>query len=150
MTAAGAPHLFSLRVYYEDTDFSGVVYHASYLRFLERGRTEFIRSLGIDQAALYRETGFSFVVRRMEIDWLKPARMDDEVVVTTEPLALKGASMLLRQAVTRDADGLVEARVLVAGVSGGRAARLPGDLRARLAAFAPAGNEGAGFEFPRG
>jgi acyl-CoA thioester hydrolase len=140
MTAAGAPHLFPLRVYYEDTDFSGVVYHASYLRFMERGRTEFIRSLGVDQAALYRETGFSFVVRRMEIDWLKPARMDDEVVVVTLPLALKGASMLLRQEVRRGDDTLVAAQVLVAGVAGGRAARLPPALRERLAAFAPAGN----------
>lgn len=134
------PHLFPLRVYYEDTDFSGVVYHASYLRFLERGRTEFIRSLGVDQAALHRETGFSFVVRRMEIDWLRPARMDDEVVVATLPLALKGASMLLRQEVRRGAETLVAAQVLVAGVTGGRPARLPAALRDRLAAFAPAGN----------
>jgi acyl-CoA thioester hydrolase len=134
------PHVFPLRVYYEDTDFSGVVYHASYLRFLERGRTEFIRSLGVDQAALHRETGFSFVVRRMEIDWLRPALMDDEVVVATLPLALKGASMLLRQEVRRGAETLLAAQVLVAGVTGGKPARLPAALRERLASLAPARN----------
>ena len=134
------PHLLSLRVYYEDTDFSGVVYHASYLRFLERGRTEYIRSLGVDQAALHRETGFSFVVRRMEIDWLRPARMDDEVVVATLPLALKGASMLLRQEVRRGTETLLAAQVLVAGVTGGKPARLPAGLREKLASLAPARN----------
>lgn len=138
-----ADHAISIRVYYEDTDFSGVVYHASYLRYLERGRTEFIRSLGIDQAQVFRDTGFSFVVRRMVIDWLRPARMDDVVSVETAPVALKGASMQLAQRVVRGGDVLVAAEVLVAGVSGGRAARLPAALRERLVAFAPAATGGA-------
>lgn len=133
------PHRLPVRVYYEDTDFSGVVYHASYLRFLERGRTEFIRAVGVDQAALYRDEGFSFVVRRMEIEWLKPARMDDEVTVVTAPLALRGASMLLEQEILRGDERLATAQVLVAGVCAGRAARLPAALRAALAPFAPAG-----------
>ncbi|MHB2165532.1 tol-pal system-associated acyl-CoA thioesterase [Alsobacter sp. R-9] len=141
-----APHTLSVRVYYEDTDFSGVVYHASYLRYLERGRTEFIRSLGIDQAAVFRDTGFSFVVRRMAIDWLKPARMDDVVTVATAPLALKGASMQLAQRVLRADEVLVAAEVLVAGVAAGRAARLPPGLRERLEAFAPAAKDGPAWE----
>ena len=126
------PHLLPLRVYYEDTDFSGVVYHASYLRFLERGRTEFIRALGIDQAALHTADGFAFVVRRMTIDWLRPARMDDCISIETRPLALKGASLELAQRVLRDSEVLLEAAVLVAGVAGGRPVRLPADLRRRL------------------
>lgn len=127
-------HSLPIRVYYEDTDFSGVVYHASYLRFLERGRTEFIRALGVDQAALHRETGFAFVVRRMTVDWLRPARMDDMIEVETRAAALKGASMLLAQRILRDGEELLTAEVLVAGVREGRAGRLPEALRAALAA----------------
>jgi acyl-CoA thioester hydrolase len=127
------PHSLSLRVYYEDTDFSGVVYHASYLRFLERGRTEFIRDLGIDQNALHRQTGFAFVVRRMTIDWLKPARMDDILAVETAPTELKGASMRLTQRVLRGEEVLLSADVLVAATENGRAARLPAALRELLA-----------------
>jgi len=133
-------HTLPLRVYYEDTDFSGVVYHASYLRFLERGRTEFIRALGIDQAALHAADGFAFVVRRMTIDWLRPARMDDCISIETRPLALKGASLELAQRVLRDGEVLLEATVLVAGVAGGRPVRLPADLRRRLESAANAGS----------
>jgi acyl-CoA thioester hydrolase len=131
-------HNLPIRVYYEDTDFSGVVYHASYLRFLERGRTEFIRSLGVDQAALHRDTGFAFVVRRMTVDWLKSARMDDVVVVETSARELKGASMLLAQHILREGEVLLTAEVLVAGVRDGRPGRLPDALRAALAAALPA------------
>ena len=78
----GGRHVMPVRVYYEDTDFSGAVYHASYLRFMERGRTNYLRLLGADQRALFEETereapGFAFVVRAMQIEFLKPARMDD-------------------------------------------------------------------------
>src|SRR5712675_2312790 len=101
-------HVMPVRVYYEDTDFSGAVYHASYLRFMERGRTNYLRLLGADQRALFEATekeapGFSFVVRSMAIEFLKPARMDDVLIVTTEPEEVKGASMTLRQRVTRQA-----------------------------------------------
>src|SRR5512132_3186807 len=99
-------HLQPVRVYYDDTDFSGVVYHASYLRFMERGRTNYLRLLGADHRALFEQTaqeapGFAFVVRTMTIDFLKPARMDDVLVVVTEPEEVKGASILLLQQVTR-------------------------------------------------
>lgn len=139
-TLHGGIHALPLRVYYEDTDFSGVVYHASYLRFLERGRTEFIRALGIDQAALHAADGFAFVVRRMTIDWLRPARMDDCIVIETRPLALKGASLELAQRVLRDGEVLLEATVLVVGVAGGRPVRLPADLRRRLETATNAGS----------
>ena len=127
-------HLQSVRVYYEDTDFSGVVYHASYLRFMERGRTNYLRLLGADQRALFEEVekeapGFAFVVRSMTIDFRKPARMDDVLEIATAPLEVKGASVVLHQRVNRDGETLVEATVQVAFVSGGRARPIPKALR---------------------
>src|SRR6201985_3018038 len=97
-------HLQPVRVYYEDTDFSGIVYHASYLRFMERGRTNYLRLLGADHRALFEQTeqeapGFAFVVRRMAIEFLKPARMDDVLEIVTEPAEVKGASITLHQQV---------------------------------------------------
>ncbi len=132
------PHRLAVRVYYEDTDFSGVVYHANYLRFLERGRTEFLRSLGIDQSALHRGEGgraaLAFAVRHMEIDFRAAARMDDELTVETLVEALGGASLTLRQAVSRHDSVLVSALVRIAIIEGTRARRLPPELRDRLAA----------------
>ena len=130
----GGRHVMPVRVYYEDTDFSGVVYHASYLRFMERGRTNYLRLLGADHRALFEETaqeapGFAFVVRTMMIDFLKPARMDDVLDVITEPEEVKGASILLSQRVTRSEDVLIEAHVRVAFVSDGRARPIPKPLR---------------------
>jgi acyl-CoA thioester hydrolase len=132
-------HQMAVRVYYEDTDFTGIVYHASYLRFMERGRTNYLRLIGADQRALFEAAaaeapGFAFVVRSMAIEFLKPARMDDVLVITTEPEEVKGASMTLRQSVTREADVLVEAHVRVAFVSGGRARPIPKPLRAAMRA----------------
>jgi acyl-CoA thioester hydrolase len=132
-------HQMAVRVYYEDTDFTGIVYHASYLRFMERGRTNYLRLIGADQRALFeaaeREApGFAFVVRSMAIEFLKPARMDDVLIITTEAEEVKGASMTLRQTVMREADVLVEAHVRVAFVSGGRARPIPKPLRAAMGA----------------
>ena len=130
-------HLMAVRVYYEDTDFTGVVYHASYLRFLERGRTNLLRLIGNDHRALYeaaRQEGFAFVVRSMAIEFLKPARMDDIVVVTTASEEVKGASMTLLQRVMRGEEVLVEARVRVACVAGGRARPIPKPLRLAMQA----------------
>jgi acyl-CoA thioester hydrolase len=129
----GGTHLLPVRVYYEDTDFSGVVYHASYLRFLERGRTDFLRLAGVDQSALHAGgEGMNFAVRRLTIDYLKPARMDDVLVVETRTAELRGASLLLLQRITRSGDPIVTAEVRVAALSGGRPARIPDALRARL------------------
>jgi acyl-CoA thioester hydrolase len=132
-------HEMAVRVYYEDTDFTGIVYHASYLRFMERGRTNYLRLIGADHRSLFEATereapGFAFVVRSMAIEFLKPARMDDILAVTTEPEQVKGASMTLRQKVMRQDDVLVEAHVRVAFVSGGRARPIPKPLRAAMRA----------------
>ncbi|KMO28368.1 tol-pal system-associated acyl-CoA thioesterase [Methylobacterium aquaticum] len=126
-------HALPLRVYYEDTDFSGFVYHASYLRFMERGRTELLRGLAGDQSDLHREAdGLVFVVRRMSLDYLKPARMDDALTVLTATRELRGASMHLDQEVRRGDEVLVRAEVVVACVRDGRAVRLPEALRRTL------------------
>jgi acyl-CoA thioester hydrolase len=132
-------HVMSVRVYYEDTDFSGIVYHASYLRFMERGRTNHLRLLGADHRALFEEAeqetpGFAFVVRSMQIEFLKPARMDDVLQVTTAPEEVKGASITLHQRVMRGDELLIEAHVRVAFVSGGRARAIPKALRAAMQA----------------
>jgi acyl-CoA thioester hydrolase len=127
-------HVMPVRVYYEDTDFSGVVYHASYLRFMERGRTNYLRLLGTGQRALFEEAqkeapGFAFVVRSMSIEFLAPARMNDLLEIETEPDDVKGASIALRQRVTCGGDTLVQAQVRVAFVSEGRARPIPKPLR---------------------
>ena len=129
------PFHLPIRVYYEDTDFSGAVYHAAYLRFMERARTEYLRSLGIHQQAIFDGAHgdvFGFVVRRMEIDFRRPARMDDMLEITAAPQALGGASIDLVQHVLRGADVLVEAKVRIACVAQGRAVRLPSWVRERL------------------
>ena len=135
-------HHMQVRVYYEDTDFSGIVYHANYLRFMERGRTNYLRLLGADHRALFEETqneapGFAFVVRSMQLEFLKPARMDDLLDVVTRPVEVKGASILLAQEVLRGADVLIEAKVRVAFVSGGRARPIPKPLRVAMKADQP-------------
>ena len=127
-------HAMQVRVYYEDTDFSGAVYHASYLRFMERGRSNYLRLLGADQRALFEEVakeapGFAFVVRSMQLDFRKPARMDDLLEIVTTPSEVKGASVVLYQRVNRGEEPLVEATVQVAFVSGGRARPIPKPLR---------------------
>jgi acyl-CoA thioester hydrolase len=129
--APSAAHRFDLRVYYEDTDFSGVVYHASYLRFLERGRTEFLRALGIHHGAIFAG-GFSFVVRNMAIDFAKAALMDDLLCVETRVEAIGGASIDMAQALLRESDVLVTAKVRIAFVASGRARRIPAEILAKL------------------
>jgi acyl-CoA thioester hydrolase len=137
-------HRMLVRVYYEDTDFSGVVYHANYLRFMERGRSNFLRLLGADQHALFAETqneapGFAFVVRAMKLDFIKPARMDDVLDVTTWPREVRGASITLLQEVRRGDTLLLGAEVKVAFVCDGRARPIPKALRSAMAAVSPAG-----------
>ena len=105
-----------IRVYWEDTDGGGVVYHAGYLRFLERARTEWLRSVGISQEALRQAQDVVFAVRSVQMDFLAPARLDDELVATVELTAVRGASLAFRQSVVRVADGaeLVRATVRAA------------------------------------
>ena len=128
-----------VRVYYEDTDFSGIVYHANYLRFMERGHSNYLRLLGADQRALFAEAeseapGFAFVVRSMQLEFLKPARMDDLLDIVTRPLDVKGASIMLGQEVRRGDVLLLEAKVKVAFVSGGQAKPIPKALRIAMKA----------------
>jgi len=138
-------HHQPVRVYYEDTDFSGIVYHASYLRFMERGRTNYLRLIGADHRALFEQAqaeapGFAFVVRHMDIDFKKPAHMDDLLDIVTTPEDVRGASVMLHQRVLRGEDLLVEARVQVAFVSGGRARPIPKPLRTAMQADRQAGS----------
>ena len=128
-------HVLPIRVYYEDTDFSARVYHASYLRFMERGRTELLRAVEVAQSDLHAGMdGLAFVVRKMTIDFLGGAVMDDVLTIVTRPKEMRGASMTLAQEVRRGDDILVTADVMVAAVRGGRAVRIPDELRAALAA----------------
>ena len=142
-------HVLPVRVYYEDTDFTGVVYHANYLRFMERARTEFLRLIGIRHPALFaaaaRETpNFGFAVRTMKIDFFKPAHMDDLLEVITEPNEVKGASVRVRQWVVRGEDTLVAADIRVAFIAAGRATPIPRPLRIALEAGADGGTSPQG------
>jgi acyl-CoA thioester hydrolase len=132
------PHRFPVRVYYEDTDFSGLVYHASHLRFMERGRTELLRALGIHQRALLEGTGggLFFVVRAMTIDFRRPGLMDDLLTVETLVVDVAGASIELAQRILRGEEALVTATVKVVAVENGRARRLPPDVREKFASVA--------------
>ena len=123
---------FEVRVYHEDTDFSRRVYHASYLRFLERGRTELLRRSGFANQEIAERLGVIFVVRRLRIEYLGPAVMDDLLRIDSEISDLRGASIEFQQRVSCGARELVTANVLVASVCRGRAARIPDDLRRRL------------------
>jgi acyl-CoA thioester hydrolase len=126
-------HLFHTRVYYEDTDLAGIVYYANYLKFIERARTEWVASLGIDQIALRASQGIVFAVRRVEADYLRPGKFGDDLVVETRLQTLSGARIVLEQVVTRGGERLFVAVVtLVCLTDDGHAARLPVDLRARL------------------
>ena len=121
-----------VRVYYEDTDFSGRVYHASYLRFLERGRTEWLRRRGFAHRDLAEGSGVMFAVRSLQVDYLAPAAMDDLLEVETSAATVRGASVTFHQRVMRADKELVTAQVLVASIRDGRPARIPADLRLRL------------------
>lgn len=134
-------HTMQVRVYYEDTDFTGIVYHANYLRFMERGRTNYLRLIGADHRALFEQTekeapSFAFVVRSMKLDYLKPAYMDDLLEVRTLSQEVSGASIILHQKVVRGSDVMVEAEVRVAFVSEGKPRRIPEPLRKAMGADA--------------
>ncbi len=128
-------HRLLQRVYYEDTDFSGLVYHARYLHFLERGRTDYLRCLGVEQSALLGidDEGLVFVVHRMEIDFKSPARMDDVLEISTTTTKAGGAKMVLEQEIRRGEQLLIAAKVTIAVVNRlGRPRRLPETLAAQF------------------
>ncbi len=126
-------HRHTVRVYYEDTDAGGIVYHANHLRFAERARTEALRELGIPHAEMSAQHGLFFMVRRIKVDYLAPARLDDSLVVTTTTLAVGAASVDMRQDVVREQDGVLLARLelqLVCGrIADQRPARIPPRFR---------------------
>ena len=122
-------HIFDLRVYYEDTDLAGIVYYANYLRFIERARSEWVRALGVDQAQMKAE-GRVFAVRRVEADYLSPARYDDELRVETTMQPGSGARLVLRQDVKRGDDVLFSAIVtIICMTTDGVICRLPAVIR---------------------
>ena len=124
-------HRHGVRVYYEDTDFSGAVYHAAYLHFFERGRTEFLRAEGVHHSELAKE-GIAFAVRSMEIEFLRAAGIDDLLVVDTAVSGLTGVRLTLDQSIERGDELIARAKVVVVAVKAGRAVRLP---RAVIAAL---------------
>ncbi len=128
------PHRLALRVYYEDTDAGGVMYHARYLAFAERARTELLRALGVAHAEMQQTEGVIFMVRRVKMDYLRPARLDDLVTVVTEPLELKGATALLRQDFVVADQRVARLDVQLACVRGsdGRPSRIPARWHAAL------------------
>ncbi|XDA97478.1 tol-pal system-associated acyl-CoA thioesterase [Sulfitobacter sp. LCG007] len=123
------PHRFTLRVYYEDTDMGGIVYHANYLRYIERARSDWVRGMGIDQMEM-RAEGRVFAVRRIEADYLAPARLDEILEVETTVVAAGPARMGMRQEISRDGKIIFRADVtLVCIGQGGQPVRLPAELR---------------------
>ena len=135
----GETHVLPVRVYFEDTDFAGVVYHANFLKFCERGRSDFIRLLGINHQDLAEPAAGEpsvFVVRRIEIDFLKPGRLDDVLEVVTSCAEIGGASLVLAQEVCRGKDVLARARVTVVLVSSlGKPQRIGRLIRGALERF---------------
>ncbi len=106
-------HTLPVRIYYEDTDAGGVVYHANYLKFAERGRTEFLRSLGHENSTLSKELGMIFVVRHVEIDYLKTAHLDDLCSLKTSISALKNTSFIMHQCLERDGEVICDMQVVI-------------------------------------
>jgi acyl-CoA thioester hydrolase len=121
-------HNFSCRVYYEDTDLAGIVYYANYLKFIERARSEWVRGLGVDQTVM-KQKGIVFAVRRVEADYISPAKFDDVLNVETLVVAKTPARLVLEQRVSRDGAILFSAQVtLVALNDQGRPVRLPSEI----------------------
>jgi len=133
----GREHVLPVRVYYEDTDFTGVVYHASYLRFFERGRTEFLRAIGVDHTALLQlPEPCAFAVTRLGIAFRKPARVDDALEVRTRYRQGSGVRIEALQRIARGKDDVAEAQVEVICIrTDGRPRRPPPELTQRLASF---------------
>ncbi len=136
-------HEFGVRVYYEDTDMAGIVYYANYLKFIERARTEFVSSLGVDQKRLSREQGLAFAVRRLEADFLKPAGFGDDLTVSTAVEAVSGAKAVLAQDVLRKGERLFSAKVTIVCIAAsGMPARLPSGFAEAIKRRAPDGAGG--------
>ena len=126
-------HRFELRAYYEDTDLAGIVYYANYLKFIERARSEYVREMGVDQVAMKDEDGVVFAVRKVEAEYLSPAKFDDELVVETSVEAMTGARIVFRQDVKRADLLLFTAQVTIVAINeAGQPARLPANIRRQV------------------
>ncbi len=125
-------HSHPIRVYYEDTDLGGFVYYANYLKFIERGRSEWVRGCGVDQTRLKAERGMLFVVRHLEAEYLAPAYFEDLLAVETDLVDIAGSRIVLAQRVVRGDTVLFAGRVTLVCVAAGRAVRVPGDIRPML------------------
>ncbi len=133
-TLSNGVHTLPLRVYWEDTDAAGIVYYANYLKFIERGRSDMLRLAGIDQWAMKERSGANFAVRRCEVDYLIPAKLDDELEIETRIERLRGASLVMRQTVRRDGADLAQALVRIACLNAdGRPIRLPAEIGSAFA-----------------
>ena len=129
-------HVFRVRVYYEDTDAAGIVYYANYLRFAERARTEMLRSVNINQSTMLENSGVRFVVRNCSIEYLTPARLDDELEVYTRVLEIRGASLLARQIIRGDGQVMASLNLRIACTDQhGYPRRLPADVRSALVPY---------------
>lgn len=129
-------HTIPIRIYYEDTDAGGIVYHANYVKFAERGRTEFLRHLGFENKSLFDREGILFVVRRMEIDYLAPARLDDLLDLETSIQAMKRTSFVMRQTIRRNGLDICDMNVVVVSINAeGRPTGLPTEIRTVFETF---------------
>lgn len=126
-------HEFPIRVYYEDTDMAGIVYYANYLRYIERGRSDWVRCVGIDQNEMKTRHGIVFAVRRVEADYCAPARFDDELIVETQTQSVSAARLVMQQDVRRGSDLLFSAIVTIVCIAeNGQPVRLPANIRLML------------------
>jgi len=126
-------HKFAIRVYYEDTDMGGIVYHANYLKYIERARSDWVKTLGIDQNNMRADEGLIFAVRRVEAEYLAPAQYDDELEVETTTQSVTGARLVMDQMVRRGADLLFSAQITIVCINqAGQPARLPANIRRML------------------
>jgi acyl-CoA thioester hydrolase len=131
-------HVYPVRVYYEDTDAAGIVYYANYLKFAERARTEWLRAKGVGQRALSESQGVAFAVRRVSVEYLKPALLDDALEVRTRIVAVRGASLDGEQEISRDGEVLARLTLTLACVArSGRPARLPEVVRQAVGLVSP-------------
>jgi acyl-CoA thioester hydrolase len=127
------PHTLPIRVYYEDTDSGGVVYYANYLKYAERGRTEYLRSLGFENSKIHADHGMLFVVRRVEADYLASARLDDVLSLETSVLEVKNASFVMQQTIKRGNIVLFTAIITMVAINNdSKPAKLPADLKAAM------------------
>ncbi|QYX57441.1 tol-pal system-associated acyl-CoA thioesterase [Roseovarius sp. SCSIO 43702] len=125
-------HRFDIRVFYEDTDMGGIVYHANYLKFIERARSDWVRELGVDQVAM-KAQGMAFAVRRIDAEYLMAARFDDRLEVRTRTVSVSGARLVMEQEVTRGEDILFAATVTIVCINdAGQPVRLPANIRLLL------------------